>query len=1146
MTRRISSVPIALCAAWAMLGGLLVAVPALAQGAGPSPKTSSVVGPIGSPGHQPGTFVPLPPTRILDTRIRLGAAPARPGATIHLQVTGRGGIPTAAGEVAAVVLNVTVTAPTRAGYITAFPDGTARPTASNLNFTRGRTVANLVTVKVGAHGRVALTNASAGTTQLLADVSGYYLAGATSVRGTYVPLTPRRVLDTRRALGISTALPPRSSAVLAVAGTGGIPSSGAEAIVLNVTATRPTRGGYLTLYPTGSPRPKASTLNFARGRTVAALTTAMTSGAGSISIYNGSSGTVDVVADVAGYYRSGAAWSSDPPAGTFVPMAPRRIIDTRSGSGSPVGPRRIVSAPVTALSPWAAAHTSGVAAVVATVTAVAPTQRGYLTAYPGGGARPTTSTLNFTARQTLANMAVIPVGTDGTIAVSNGSTGSTHVLVDVMGFVVFATRASSDLVAAGLGHSCAVTEAGGVRCWGDNSAGQASGTATDYPTAHVALPDGSSAIAVAAGGQSTCAVIGTGGSGEVRCWGDNSSGQLGDGTTASTGVPVTVPGLPPMAAVAVSSTYACGLAADGGVWCWGSTPGGPGTARSAPAPVPGLAVDIANLSVGYRHACVITQLGAVECWGRNDSGQLGDGSTTASSAPRQVAGLGRGAITVASGTGHSCATTDQGAVWCWGDDVFGALGGTPTAAYTPVLVTGLPASARAVATGTAFSCALLAGGTASCWGNNNSGELGNGTVTTSSSPGPVEGLSTAATAIVAGANHVCVALDDGTVACWGDNTLGEVGNGETTRARTPAAVVGMSSGVTTVSAGLTGCAIQGGSLRCWGFGGTGAIGDGDFADRFAPVPVTGPASTSTSVGTNTHTCAVIDGGVRCWGGNSYGELGNGSTKHSATAVAVTGLGSGMAEVVTGGAFSCALSDGGAVSCWGFGAYGALGNGSTGNSHTPVPVQGLGTGVAHIAAGGGSVCALTDVGSVLCWGYDAQGQLGDGPHPDGAHGASPIEVTALPAAATAVAVGDSHACAVTSPGAVWCWGLNTSGQLGTGTTDGPLGPTAVTGATSGATSVAVGRDFSCAVVSSALMCWGANGLGQLGIGTTQSRSLVPRAVPALAAGVQAVSAGGTDACAIADGALLCWGNRAHGAIGDGSSTAVPTARVVVGF
>ena len=376
----------------------------------------------------PGAFVSVAPQRLLDTRSGVGAAgPVVKSGTVHLQVTGRGGVP--ATGVSAVVMNVTVTAPSGSGYITAYPDGTPLPTASNLNFVKGQTVPNLVTVKVGTNGKVALRNGSGGTVQLIADVAGYYLDGAPSVPGAFVSVAPQRLLDTRSGVGAAGPVVKSGTVHLQVTGRGGVPATGVSAVVMNVTVTAPSGSGYITAYPDGTPLPTASNLNFVKGQTVPNLVTVKVGTNGKVALRNGSGGTVQLIADVAGYYLDGAP--SVP--GAFVSVAPQRLLDTRSGVGAagPVVRSGTVHLQVTGRGGVPA---TGVSAVVMNVTVTAPSGSGYITAYPDGTPLPTASNLNFVKGQTVPNLVTVKVGTNGKVALRNGSGGTVQLIADVAGY----------------------------------------------------------------------------------------------------------------------------------------------------------------------------------------------------------------------------------------------------------------------------------------------------------------------------------------------------------------------------------------------------------------------------------------------------------------------------------------------------------------------------------------------------------------------------------------------------------------------------------------------------------------------------------------------------------------------------------------
>lgn len=345
--------------------------------------------------------------------------------------------------------------------------------------------------------------------------------------------------------------------------------------------------------------------------------------------------------------------------------------------------------------------------------------------------------------------------------------------------------------------------------------------------------------------------------------------------------------------------------------------------------------------------CALLSNGTVECWGYNGQGQLGNGGTTNEPSPGLVQNLGGTATALATGESHSCVVLSTGAVQCWGDNTYGELGGTTSTtcngtkcATTPVTVPSL-SNATAVAVGRALSCALISGGTVKCWGDNSLGELGNNMLGTSSSmPVPVSNL-TGVTAIAVGGFHACALKSDSTVWCWGDDTADELGypesmtcDGSSSEFCSP---VPMESGAdiaqTVAAAGPQTCAVEGGDVECWGTNSSG-LGDGATTESIALVGATGISSAkSVSVGDGT-ACALISGGtVECWGA---GPLGNGTTASSASPMLVSNLSNATAVAVTVEG-ACVILTTGAVSCWSGNDAGDLGNGTSTPSLTPIPI-----------------------------------------------------------------------------------------------------------------------------------------------------------------------------------------------------------------
>ncbi len=395
-------------------------------GGGTVPVT--VVGLSGVAGF--ADFVSLVPARLLDSRVGgvtvdglfggLGLQPAQ--GVVQLDVAGRGGV---ALDAAAVALNVTVTGATGSGFITVYPCDAAKPNASNLNYVAGDTVANLVVAKVGSNGKVCIY--TDGATNLIADVEGFY-PGTTR----FVSMAPARLLDTR--LGGSTGdglfagsgpLAAGGFVQLDVSGRAGVPADGA-AVVLNVTVTGASGGGFVTVYPCTASTPNASNLNFVAGQTIANLVIAKLGPFGKVCLKS-SAGT-NLIADINGYY---------PPASSFVSLEPARVLDTRLG-GSTIDGVFQNSGPLAAGTEvmLTVLGRGGVPAIASTVvlnvTATSAQGGGFITVYPCGASRPNASNLNFGAGQTIPNLVITKVGAGGQVCIFTSTT--TNILADASGY----------------------------------------------------------------------------------------------------------------------------------------------------------------------------------------------------------------------------------------------------------------------------------------------------------------------------------------------------------------------------------------------------------------------------------------------------------------------------------------------------------------------------------------------------------------------------------------------------------------------------------------------------------------------------------------------------------------------------------------
>jgi hypothetical protein len=351
-----------------------------------------------------------------------------PNETVTLDVTGRGSVP--ASGVGAVALNVTVTNPAAATYLTVFPTGSSRPTASNVNVFAGQTVPNMVISEVGDGGLVSIYNRF-GTVDVVVDVLGWFPNG-----GGYTPMTPARVLDTRPgeptkdgAQAGTGALGTGAQRSLPIGGRVGVPAD-ASAVAVNVTVTLPTAPSYLTVWPDGGARPTASSLNYVAGQTVSNMAIVRLGDDGALSLYN-HAGRAHVVVDVLGWF---------PAEDTFRGIDPARLMDTRPGQptvdgryrgAGTVGAGGSTTLDVTGR---AGVPASGTGAVVLNVAVTQPTADSYVTVWPAGASRPTASNLNFRGGQTVSNMVVADVGDGGLVSLYNLA-GRAHVVVDVMGWM---------------------------------------------------------------------------------------------------------------------------------------------------------------------------------------------------------------------------------------------------------------------------------------------------------------------------------------------------------------------------------------------------------------------------------------------------------------------------------------------------------------------------------------------------------------------------------------------------------------------------------------------------------------------------------------------------------------------------------------
>ncbi len=727
-------------------------------------------------------------------------------------------------------------------------------------------------------------------------------------------------------------------------------------------------------------------------------------------------------------------------------------------------------------------------------------------------------------------------------------------------------------IAAGSAHTCSL-QGEELYCWGLNSFGQrGDDTVADEDNRalpmRVASPQGDKLTSVVAGQNHTCALTQAG---HVYCWGRNNRGQLGQGASAPTSLtaPTRVPNLEGVDMLAAGGEQTCAIKA-GALLCWGANSngqigngsGGPNIRQDTPVAVSNMGEDVTAVAIGNSFACAI-KAGDLYCWGSNHRGQLG---TNTMDAPEVVNALpaltisSKDVTQVAANGRTACAIKAGGALLCWGDNSQGqaGVGAATTELLAPTPVVGMNAGVTHVAVAELSACAVK-GGIVSCWGSDTYGQLADGAAGPGlRSPAVSGALSSDVTALTAGAEHLCaVQLDQ--LKCWGANATGP------TNARVGASQLGQRSfaphpipaptlpiinnapdNIDQLVIGRAhACSLRGGEVFCWGQNTYGQLGDGSNAapNSMSMAPprgrgglIAGGAASFTAIGTGAfHTCAITAAGaLLCWGNNARGSLGNGNLTTRSSPQAVMGMASDVTSVTGGFNHTCAIQDG-KLYCWGQTTNGKLGvtlpanhNGVLG---TPQEVVNVGTSVQAVAAGSDHTCAIAANDTLYCWGLNDSGQLGQGnTTPLGLP--AEVKYMSAPLLVSAVSAGEKHTCAIQKgTDLLLCWGEGGAGQLGNGTLDDALTPTLSINSQL-VKSIQLGDRHSCATLKAAasadeVRCWGNNIGGQLGRieRVNLPNAAAPLATPAIK--TARLSAGGDQTCAMINAKLWCWGRNGDG-------------------
>ena len=612
-------------------------------------------------------------------------------------------------------------------------------------------------------------------------------------------------------------------------------------------------------------------------------------------------------------------------------------------------------------------------------------------------------------------------------------------------------------------------------------------------------------------------------------WGSNLFGQLGNGVTANSYIPVQVT-ISGVSNISAGDEHSLALQSNGTVWAWGFNSFGQlgnGTNSNSDFPVQVIGVDgITAIAAGGYHSLALKSDGTVWAWGDNTWGQLGNSTSNPSNLPVQVSGLSE-IIALASGWQSSLALKSDGTVWAWGENYFGQLGtGDYSASSVPVIVKNL-SQVNSIASGGYHSLALRSDGSVWTWGMNTSGQLGNGSMTNSNLPVQVNSL-VGVSAIAGGSEHSLALESNGTVWAWGSNKYGQLGS-ETNVFRILPTKVASLSGVNAIGAGgYHSLALKsGGAVWTWGYNYYGQLGNGTGIDNFVPAQIKGLKGINIiDGGQGNSVAAKSDGTVWTWGYNGEGELGNGLGS-SADPGKITGL-AGVISLAAGGYHSLALKSDGTVWAWGMNYYGELGTGNNNYSSLPIQINEI-NGVTAIAAGTVHSLALKLDGTVWAWGSNQSGQLGN---QTTVNTNSPTQVSNL-SGVIAIACGGYHSLAVKSDGTVWTWGYNNNGELGNGNLNFKSLVPVQTLRLNDVIAVAGGGYHSLALKSDGTVwTWGYNQFGELGNGTN-SNSYLPVQVSSLS-GIVAVSGGwGFSLGLKSDGTVWSWGSNQYGQLGNGT-------------
>jgi alpha-tubulin suppressor-like RCC1 family protein len=609
--------------------------------------------------------------------------------------------------------------------------------------------------------------------------------------------------------------------------------------------------------------------------------------------------------------------------------------------------------------------------------------------------------------------------------------------------------------------------------------------------------------------------------------------------------------------VALGRTHSCALMSDSSVRCWGhNTYGGLGdgtTKFKDTAVTVSSGTSFKSVSVGQDHSCAVTTAGALYCWGLNTSNQVGDNTTTQRTSPTAI-DVGVNYLMVSSGEAHSCGITTANKLRCWGLGDYGQIGNAGTANQAVPVNIDNTVDYKFVALGSKSTCAITTSNKLRCWGRNVYYTLGDGTTTWKSSPQDIDATADY-DSVSMGSHHACGILTSGGMRCWGDNTYGQIGDGSNTTRTTP---VDVNSGTTytsvsvndeTVNASGRGftCAVTASNiLQCWGNNTVYQLADGTATNRNAPVVADNGTSYSKVFASGVRACGITtSGALKCWGnltsdstrnmylygaglGNVYATYAAFTQQYKDWSFSNLSFASNGFE---NGTQNCGIQAG-KLYCWG--SQTIFGDKTYTDTRRPGPVLlDPTTDYSKVATRHDSNdnCAITTTGDLKCWGVNNYGEFSNG-----------VAMSATLSVPTSVDPGVqysevsimSHAlCGITTAGELRCAGTNGYGQLGNGTTSAIVGMTTIDAGTT-YKYVERGMYTTCGLTTAnTIKCWGHNASGSIGNGTTTNSSLPVE----IDSGVtyKKISFMGTGCGITSTDTLRCWGSNFYRLVGNNSSS-----------